>query len=58
MMTTETKIEKILANRRITRKDQQQLMLMFSQGALTSSDKELINRIYKALRQGLVKVVD
>ena len=58
MMTTETKIEKILANRRITRKDQQQLMLMFSQGVLTSSDKELINRIYKALRQGLVKVVD
>lgn len=58
MTTIEAMVEHILSTRRITRRDQRMLMLMFSREALTSSDRELINRIYEALSQGRLRVVD
>lgn len=58
MLNIETTIEKIFATRRITRQDQYALMSTLSQGALTASDKDLINRVYDALNQGRLKVVD
>lgn len=58
MKAVETTINKIFSTRQITRRDQQTLMLLFSQGNLTAADKELINRVYEALSQGLLKVVD
>ncbi|NER78161.1 MAG: hypothetical protein F6K42_01015 [Leptolyngbya sp. SIO1D8] len=58
MMTDKSTIDNIFAKRQITRRDQQELMLAFSQGMLTSSDKALINRIYEALNKGFIKVVD
>lgn len=58
MMNIERIVEKILTTRRITRQDQHEMMSMFSRGALTSSDKELINRVYEALNRGFLRVVD
>lgn len=58
MLTVEKMIEKIFSTRRITRQDQQELMSMLSQGTLTSSDRDLINRVYEALNQGRLRVVD
>lgn len=58
MLSIETTIERIFSTRRITRQDQYALMSMLSQGALTSSDKDLINRVYEALNQGRLRVVD
>lgn len=58
METTKEKVERIVSTRRITRRDQKELMLMFSQGVLTSSDRELINKIYEALSKGFLRVVD
>ncbi|MBF2036174.1 MAG: hypothetical protein IGR92_12040 [Leptolyngbyaceae cyanobacterium T60_A2020_046] len=57
-MTIETTIEKILATRRITRHDQLRLMQLFSKDDITSADKILINRVYEALSQGRLRVVD
>jgi len=58
MMNLEATIDKILTTRRITRNDQQALMVMFSQSTLTSDDKDLIDRVYEALTQGRLRVVD
>ncbi len=58
MLDIETTIEKIFATRRITRQDQYALMATLSQGTLTPSDKDLINRVYEALNQGRLRVVD
>lgn len=57
-MNIEETVEAILANRKITRSDQEELMSLFSQGRLTAADIELINRVYKALNQGRLRVVD
>jgi len=58
MVNLETTIEKIFATRRITRNDQQLLMCLFSQGNLSSTDKDLLDQVYEALNQGRLRVVD
>lgn len=54
----EQTIDRIFAARRLTRNDQQMLMSMFSQRNLTPTDAALINRVYEALSQGRLRVVD
>lgn len=58
MTTLEATIENIFLTRRITRRDQQILMRLFSQSGLSSADKRCIDRVYEALSRGLLKVVD
>lgn len=58
MIDIETTIDKIFSTRRITRNDQQRLMSVLSQGTLSAHDKSLIDRVYEALSQGRLKVVD
>lgn len=58
MHSIDKTIDKIFATRRITRYDQRLLMTLFSQGDLSDSDKALINRIYEALTQGRLRVVE
>jgi hypothetical protein len=58
MTNLEQTIEKMFAARRLTRQDQQQLMAMFSQRDLSPGDAALINRVYEALSQGKLRVVD
>ncbi|MGF1459313.1 MAG: hypothetical protein ACFBSG_09840 [Leptolyngbyaceae cyanobacterium] len=58
MFNLETTIEKIFATRRITRHDQQLLMCSFSQGSLSEAERDLLNRVYEALHQGRLRVVD
>ncbi len=54
----EQTIDRIFAARRLTRDDQQMLMAMFSRRTLTPTDAALINRVYEALSQGRLRVVD
>ena len=58
MTSLEQAIEKIFATRRITRRDQHMLMSLFSQKDINPSDSDLINRVYEALSQGRLRVVD
>ncbi|MGB3135869.1 MAG: hypothetical protein WBB18_03590 [Nodosilinea sp.] len=58
MSNLEQTIDKMFAARRLTRHDQQQLMAMFSQRELNPKDAALINRVYEALSQGRLRVVD
>lgn len=58
MASLEKTIEKIFSTRRITRDDQQLLMHLFSQGRLSATDKDLLDRVYEALHQGRLRVVD
>ena len=58
MINLEMTIEKILMSRRMTRDDQQLLMCLFSQGDLSSTDKILLDRVYEAVNQGRLRVVD
>lgn len=58
MTSCETTINKIFATRRITRQDQQELMSALSQSQITASDRALINRVYEALSQGRLRVVE
>jgi transcriptional regulator of acetoin/glycerol metabolism len=51
-------IDQILSSHKITRHDQQLLMAMFSQGALNIEEQTLFNRVYEALRKGLLRVMD
>jgi hypothetical protein len=55
----ESLIIRILNERRITRTDQQCLMsALLSKEALTSEEHNQINRVFDALRRGLIRVVD
>ncbi|MDB9526219.1 hypothetical protein PN498_09495 [Oscillatoria sp. CS-180] len=58
MTTLENTIENIFATRRLTRYDQQLLMQLFSQRSLSPADKRQLDRVYEALSQGRIKVVD
>lgn len=58
MSNLEQTIENMFAARRLTRRDQQQLMAMFSQRDLSPGDAALIDRVYEALSQGKLRVVD
>lgn len=48
----------MFATRRLTRRDQQMIMAMFSKRDLSPTDAALINRVYEALSQGRLRVVD
>ncbi|HEY9763595.1 MAG TPA: hypothetical protein V6D07_13780 [Trichocoleus sp.] len=58
MNKLEQTIDKILSTRRITRNDQTLLMNLFSKEQLSQTDAALINRVYEALHQGRLRVVD
>lgn len=58
MNTLEQTIEKILSTRRITRNDQTLLMTLITKEKLSQTDSALINRVYEALHQGRLRVVD
>ncbi|MGD1943080.1 MAG: hypothetical protein ACFB0G_17435 [Leptolyngbyaceae cyanobacterium] len=58
MINLETTIDKIFTTRRITRDDQQRLMCSFLDGGLSPTDKDLLDRVYEALHQGRLRVVD
>ena len=58
MLSIEEMVAKIFATRRITRTDQHILMSMFADGNISANDQMLINRIYDALNQGRLKVVE
>lgn len=51
-------IEHILLTRQLTRKDQTLLMRTFANKKISTTDAALINKIYDALHQGKVRVVD
>ena len=55
---TQSIVEQIFATRRISRKDQQILMRLFSQSSISASDKAKIDLVYEALQQGLLRVID
>ena len=54
----EQTIDRIFAARRLTRHDQRMLMNWFSHRSLTPNDAAQINRVYEALSQGRLRVVD
>ena len=58
MHSIDKTIDKIFATRRITRYDQRLLMTLFSEGDISDNDKALINRVYEALTQGQLRVVE
>ncbi len=58
MSTLERAIEQMFATRRLTRRDQQMIMAMFAKQDLSPNDADLINRVYEALSQGRLRVVD
>lgn len=52
-------VTQILATRRITRSIQRRFMqAALAQDQLSPADRALIDRVFEALRSGLVKVVD
>lgn len=51
-------INHILSTRQLTRKDQTLLMKTFANKKISATDAALINKIYDALHQGKVRVVD
>ncbi len=52
-------VERIFRFRQISRLDQQLLMsAMLSKNSVQQSDHTLINRVFDALRQGKIRVVD
>ncbi|MBD1839871.1 hypothetical protein H6F78_02985 [Coleofasciculus sp. FACHB-64] len=52
-------VERIFVFRQISRTDQRLLMSIFlSQETLSEAEHLLINRVFDALKQGLLKVVD
>ncbi len=50
--------KQIFASRRITRKDQRLLMSLLSHSSLGETEQKLVDRIYVALHNGLLQVVD
>ncbi|XGB41861.1 MAG: hypothetical protein LVS60_16810 [Nodosilinea sp. LVE1205-7] len=58
MSMLEQAIEQMFTSRQLTRRDQKMLMTMFSQRDLNANDAALINRVYEALSQGRLRVVD
>ncbi len=52
-------IEQILVSRKITRNNQQQLMRAFmTKDDLDEQDRDLIDKVFNSVRQGLVRVVE
>ncbi len=52
-------VERIFSSRKITRADQKRFMsAMMSRETLSAEDQKKINRVFNALQQGLLRVVD
>ncbi|AFY80703.1 hypothetical protein Oscil6304_0974 [Oscillatoria acuminata PCC 6304] len=52
-------VERIFLTHRITRDDQRIFMMtLLSKDSLSSKEQILIDRVFEALRQGLLRVVD
>ncbi|MCT7954572.1 hypothetical protein NG799_21210 [Laspinema sp. D1] len=52
-------VERIFLTHRITRADQKIFMMtLLSKDSLTPKEQMLIDRVFEALRQGLLRVVD
>jgi hypothetical protein len=52
-------VERIFLTHRITRADQRIFMMtLLSKDSLSSKEQMLIDRVFEALRQGLLRVVD
>lgn len=52
-------IEQMLASRRISRADQERFMAaLLSKSVLTEKEQSQVNRVFDALRSGLLRVVD
>lgn len=52
-------VERIFASRRITKADQSQMMAaLLSQRSISEKEQVQINRVFEALRSGLLRVVD
>lgn len=52
-------VDQIFASRRITRIDQQKLMTsLLSRETLTLQEHEQIDKVFDALRRGVIRVVD
>lgn len=52
-------VERILCDRKITRADQYCLMnVLLSKHALSLDDHSQINRVFDALRRGVIRVID
>ena len=58
MSTLERAIEQMFAARRLTRHDQQMIMNLLTQRDLSPTDSDLINRVYEALSEGRLRVVE
>ncbi len=58
-VTFEQVIERIFASRRITRADQERFMsALLAKSSLTAAEQVQVNRVFDALRSGLIRVVD
>jgi hypothetical protein len=52
-------VERIFSQRRITRADQERFMsALLAKNSLTEAEQRQINRVFDALRNGLLRVVD
>ena len=52
-------VQRIFSSHKITRADQQRFMsAMLSRGTLSWEDQKKVNRVFDALQQGLLRVVD
>lgn len=52
-------VDQIFTSRRITRTDQQKLMTsLLSRETLTSEEHEQIDKVFDALRRGMIRVVN
>jgi hypothetical protein len=52
-------VERIFSHRRITRADQERFMsALLAKNSLTEAEQRQINRVFDALRNGLLRVVD
>lgn len=51
-------VSQIMLSRRISRSDQQRLMLAKSKNTLGEEEQALINRIFYGVRHGLLRIVE
>ena len=58
MISIEEAVNRILSTRRITRYDQRLIMALYSDRQLSDTDHDLLNRVYDALMQGRLRVVE
>jgi hypothetical protein len=52
-------VEQIVSSRRITKADQMRMMsALLAQNCISDREQRQINRVFEALRSGLIRVVD